>query len=538
MKRILSGLFILGLTAAGLAPAAAAPNYLVKQKTLATYSGNTTALSAMQKAQVKATVEANPDAEKFICTGIRYYSQSMSVNIMGRKRAKAACEYAKQLNPSLSTWFQNKPTQARSYAGKVLLTVKSPAPVLQETASADISICKVPDGRGITGPRNGSVTLGSYGMSNVGFPQSPDLIPIQGEANLVVVPVAFSDLAPAPSDVSDYLTEQTAKMTEWSQFWSQGEFEYKFQVVEQWQVLDETEGRFATSDVSRGERTVETQVALANAIVAKVGNQVDWAKAHGILVLFPLGFTAYINDWGGRGDQISTPAGTKPLFFWGGGEYHLKQTGGISLEAKRELLWSFWIHELLHSQGNNLHAPANGWAVGLDRNQYPAFGKFSGALSSWEAFRMGWVSDSQVLCIDGREDFETSFSQLIPQEVLSGDRKLVIIRTADHEALIVESRRPIGYSKSWASTDSGIFVTKLNTSVMNDRTGEGGADCGNSTNWQKWAYILPPDGSKNLANACAFEPFLLSGSDRVTSDGITVSVVSSTKGYDYVKVEN
>jgi hypothetical protein len=50
----------------------------------------------------------------------------MSVNIMVRKRAKAACEYAKQLNPSLSTWYQNKPTQARSYAGKVLLTVKSP----------------------------------------------------------------------------------------------------------------------------------------------------------------------------------------------------------------------------------------------------------------------------------------------------------------------------------------------------------------------------------------------------------------------------
>jgi hypothetical protein len=47
------------------------------------------------------------------------------VNIMVRKRAKAACDYARQLNPSLSTWYQNKPTQARSYAGKVLLTVKA-----------------------------------------------------------------------------------------------------------------------------------------------------------------------------------------------------------------------------------------------------------------------------------------------------------------------------------------------------------------------------------------------------------------------------
>jgi hypothetical protein len=50
----------------------------------------------------------------------------MSENITVRKRAKAACDYAKSLNPSLSTFFQNKPTKARGFAGKVLLTVKSP----------------------------------------------------------------------------------------------------------------------------------------------------------------------------------------------------------------------------------------------------------------------------------------------------------------------------------------------------------------------------------------------------------------------------
>lgn len=102
------------------------PVYTVNQKTLATFQGEVTTLTNQQKAQVKAAVDANPNAEKFICTGIRYYDQPMAVNIMVRKRAKAACEYAKQLNPSLSTWFQNKPTQARSYAGKVLLTIKSP----------------------------------------------------------------------------------------------------------------------------------------------------------------------------------------------------------------------------------------------------------------------------------------------------------------------------------------------------------------------------------------------------------------------------
>ena len=100
-------------------------NRAVIQRTLATFSGSETNLSVQQKAQVKAAVDSAPDATKFICTGIRYFDQPMSVNIMVRKRAKAACDYAKQLNPNLSTWFQNKPTQARSYAGKVLLTIKN-----------------------------------------------------------------------------------------------------------------------------------------------------------------------------------------------------------------------------------------------------------------------------------------------------------------------------------------------------------------------------------------------------------------------------
>ena len=138
MRKLLAATFVGLLLAVGLAPAGAASDYSVYQKTLATFSESATGLTSLQKGQVKAAVEANPNAEKFICTGIRYYSQPMSVNIMVRKRAKAACEYAKQLNPALSTWFQNKPTQARSYAGKVLLTIKSP-PKLVEYDDSQLS---------------------------------------------------------------------------------------------------------------------------------------------------------------------------------------------------------------------------------------------------------------------------------------------------------------------------------------------------------------------------------------------------------------
>ena len=139
MKKLVALFGSVLLVAGVITPSSASAEYEVTQRTLATFSGSATNLTPQQKAQVKAAVDANPNAEKFICTGIRFESAPMSENIVVRKRAKAACDYAKQLNPALSTWFQNKPTKARSYAGKVLLTVKSPASVTdsgQETENS------------------------------------------------------------------------------------------------------------------------------------------------------------------------------------------------------------------------------------------------------------------------------------------------------------------------------------------------------------------------------------------------------------------
>lgn len=125
MKRLFAAVVTVVLGSLVFSAPAEAVSYQVSQKTLTPFSGSVTTLTAKQKAEVKAAVDANPEAEKFICTGIRYESDPTSVNIMVRARAKAACAYAKELNPKLSTWYQNKPTKAKSYSGKVLLTVKS-----------------------------------------------------------------------------------------------------------------------------------------------------------------------------------------------------------------------------------------------------------------------------------------------------------------------------------------------------------------------------------------------------------------------------
>ena len=95
-----------------------------EQKIIRVFARNATTLTNAQRAVIKNMVEEHDSADKFICTGVRREGGARAENIMFRLRAKAACEYAKELNPELSTWYQSKVTKAPSYVGRVLLVAK------------------------------------------------------------------------------------------------------------------------------------------------------------------------------------------------------------------------------------------------------------------------------------------------------------------------------------------------------------------------------------------------------------------------------
>src|SRR6056300_640394 len=242
MKKLLALTASILLVVSFATPAqSASVKYSVYQKTLSAFSSTATTLTSQQKAQVKAAVDANPTAEKFICTGIRYYSQPMSVNIMVRKRAKAACEYAKELNPNLSTWFQNKPTQARSYAGKVLLTVKSPdLASLTTSASLDASICKLQENsrtRKLGDPVpvfTGEAEIrGRYNGNATAFPFAPTALPITGEIDVAFIFVDWADLPGTKADYN-YFKYSAEMFSDFYWMASENKLKMKMHIEDKW----------------------------------------------------------------------------------------------------------------------------------------------------------------------------------------------------------------------------------------------------------------------------------------------------------------
>jgi hypothetical protein len=84
-------------------------------------------------------------------------------------------------------------------------------------------------------------------------------------------------------------------------------------------------------------------------------------------------------------------------------------------------------------------------------------------LFAFERWQLGWLDDSQIVC-------QLSADQTITLSAIEkpGGTKAVIVPLNDSMAIVVESRRPIGYDQGLVK--SGALVYTVNTSIY---TGEG-----------------------------------------------------------------
>ena len=537
LRKLLATLTSLLLVGSFSTPAqSAGTTYMVNQKTLATFNGSSTTLSYQQKAQVRATVEANPFAEKFICTGIRYYSQPMSVNIMVRKRAKEACAYAKQLNPNLSTWYQNKPTKARSYAGKVLLTVKSP--VTDSPSSAEA--CKVVDGQSAAARSafEGTQVNGKRARGNIGFPISPTTIPTTGEAKMIAAMVAFQDAPPSKLTPSGYLTEQVQKIEDWSTFWSQGKFQYDFKVVPNWIVLPVDQADYPVNSRVDRVRSQENSNKIIRMIIERLPTNWDYSDVDGVMVYWSPGISAIESDVGLQGIEgikQPFPGISKEVFFWAGHYGHYQDNGRLTAKVFEEYNWSNWIYLMLDSQGLHNHGPGNGWGVSPQSKQQSA-ADYSSAPYGWDEFRLGWTEDAQIHCVTPLDlDNGPSEFFLNARELYGGERRLAVVPLEGQGAIVVEARRPIGPSK-WTKEKSGLLVYFVDTELDVERVDsftQGG--CGTSESQPKWAYFLYAD---DFAGDCReFSSVFIREGDTVTHGEIRITNFKSASTVDYVRIE-
>ena len=418
----------------------------------------------------------------------------------------------------------------------------------QSISTADFSRCKLKDPRPasiqqlVRGQRQGDI----IGRENVGFPHSQRELPGSGEANVIIAKVAFNDAPPSDLLPESFLPEQTALVTEWSEFFSQGKFRLTFQVVPGWVTVPIDHADYALDpgagdneyDQNEWHRQAQSRMeAIARLVVAELPDDLDYQAADAVFIYWTPEMFAFIQTVSDRDGVFSTPQGSVKLPFQAGGVYHTSDSGGLTFETKRDYAWSYFIHDLSHWMGMNGHAPGNGWKTGVGQGSYPTGnGEYSGVLTAWETFLFEWFEDEQVFCADLETLTEPQRVMLTPLETYGGERKMIAIRTVDHKLLVVESRRPIGWSKDWNPANAGLFVYEVDADgVQTDHLPD---DCGNDPEKPKWAYYIYPDSVTN--RACVdndIENMLVREGMSVTHSGVKISLEFLGDDVDYVLIE-
>jgi hypothetical protein len=386
--------------------------------------------------------------------------------------------------------------------------------------TVDVESCKLLDSR-----RN------KQQPNNVGFPLQEDIIPVTGNLNVIVIPVDFSD-RPGGQLPSEYLIDQTNKMNEWYKFFSGNQVNLSFQIGKEWVRAPKADSDYVVpkSVANSSGVAVDVQFKMAQDIITASKNQFDFRKSS-ILFFYTPTIKSVDYDMGGRGVNLSTPDGSKNFFFWGGGAYHFDDRN-VKASLKKEKMWAFWIHEMLHSQGLALHSPANGSSTGLHADQYGT----SLAIDSWELFRLGWIANPNVACLDKSLGINNKLI-LKPIELGSKIARFAVVKLNSYEALVIESRRPTGYSKEWKLDQKGILVYRIDMRNDNDRSGESTGDTGNSPSFPKWGYLLSPD-NKNMNNLTPheIERYIVRANQTVSYSNIEIKLLASDIDQDLVQI--
>lgn len=114
------------LVASQITPIQVLSDFTSSQKTLTSFTGSSSALSAKQRSEIKVLVDGSPEADAVVCTGLTLKGASRSVITTARNRAKASCDYAKRLNPFLETTVVTRTASSRTNAGRVTVQVRTP----------------------------------------------------------------------------------------------------------------------------------------------------------------------------------------------------------------------------------------------------------------------------------------------------------------------------------------------------------------------------------------------------------------------------
>jgi hypothetical protein len=373
-------------------------------------------------------------------------------------------------------------------------------------------------------------------------------IPKTGQINALIIPIDFPD-SPGTEAPSAQYTEMISKINDWMKWYSQGKSYYTFQTYDKWirapKQTTEYIPNTTTSDIPNDAKGFKPgnkrdKFDIASEYLDLAQSHFDYKNAHSIFFLYPKDIKIWSEFWG---LGINEPSRGWYTTY----DPRLKNVWVMSSSGRQAYykfpIWAFFLHENLHNQGLQGHAPNQGSNLGIMTNQYG----LSLPLTSWDTLIIDWQRENQFYCLQ-RENLKPTSLILSPLEREEIGTKAIMIKLSNTQVLVIESRR----RDKWSSGSSiypglpigfyGVIVYKVDTTAKPLY----GIEEPDGPNWRDasdaYAYLIRNQGVNHgyVTGAPQSGPidmnFVMYEGESLTTNGVKISLVKSGD-HDEVKIE-
>lgn len=312
---------------------------------------------------------------------------------------------------------------------------------------SDLELCRIKDGD----PELTNMTAG--------FPIPEGRIDLRTGANVHIIGVDFVDKSGGPTSPQDQNQIYADSIQSFYEAQSSVPLEFQWNWYPEWVTMPNSINSYGLGgDFVAGKWDVNAYRNFAQTVINLVDLKTDFSGSNFLFIVFPKGLTSeefgtFLVDT--QTDYL-TDEGSIPNLIMAGGDIVSSDT---------------YIHEFAHGLGltdiRDTRDLGNQKSDGMyyDMMNNPTYPE----LLVWHRFLLGFLGDSQLHC---KTSSDPSTHWLIPVASEATGVKGVVVPLNETEAIIVESRRPIGYDTGLEGNPSliGTVIYTLDSKIPYHRT--------------------------------------------------------------------
>jgi hypothetical protein len=331
-----------------------------------------------------------------------------------------------------------------------------------------------------------------------------------------VIPIFTSDSARPIGRPGDDYDVYFDFLKDWAKYSADGESRIEIRVPSQYLKFSREITSYKILHENRHDHP--EHVRFVTDLVREVDPLIDFSGTNLVLVVVPPG-TPLTSFHQGTLKSFMTQEGRIEA---GSTMYPLTLEGLNQLKHPNFLIPFWFPHELYHSgaglddhYGDGQKNLSSDYGLG----EWTMMTPWGGDLSAWEKWFIGFITDSQVHCIDSRNP---TVRWIAPSSVKTREKKLIVIPLSQTKGVVIESIRPAGLYYKIPTLSNGVLVYSIDLEIQGHGKG--------------LKLVLPTFRNPDVPPFFLSQATLREG-ESVQTNGLKITVMESGNFGDVIKVE-